>query len=132
MAVYQGAGDRNYPGLKRQSKNREPGFDFIEAEEALAHAEAAPHRLPFSPILPVAISASQVALPCSAAWHLKTLPVSRSISQTVSSLELSIPTNLVPTAVISVDSRIAAAMIAAPTNIGNDVPERSDEIARYP
>jgi len=42
------------------------------------------------------------------------------------------PTNLDPTTVISVDSKIAAAMMAAPINIGIAVPERSGVAARYP
>jgi hypothetical protein len=49
--------------------------------------------------------------------------VSRSTSHTVSSVGLSIPAYRVPTAVISVDSRIAAAMMAAPINIGSALPE---------
>jgi hypothetical protein len=51
------------------------------------------------------------------------LPVSRSISQTVSSDGLSMPTNRVLTTSISVDSRMAAAIIAAPTRTGIDIPE---------
>jgi len=83
-------------------------------------------------MLPVAISLSQVALPRAGARHLKTLPVSRSISHTASSLCASIPTNRVPTAVISVDSRIAVAIMAAPINIGIAIagPARSGEPVR--
>ena len=51
-----------------------------------------------------------------------------------SSVELSIPTNLVPTAVISVDSKIATAIMAAPINTGIAIPDiaRSGAAARYP
>jgi hypothetical protein len=60
------------------------------------------------------------------------VPVSRSISHTLSSAGLSIPTNLVPTAVINVDSKIAVAILAAPINTGIDIPGRSGAVARYP
>jgi hypothetical protein len=42
------------------------------------------------------------------------------------------PMNLEPTAVISVDSRIAAAIMAAPSNTGIEPPERSGMTGRYP
>ena len=42
------------------------------------------------------------------------------------------PTNRVPTAVISVDSRIAAAIMAAPINIGIELAVRSGMTGRYP
>jgi hypothetical protein len=60
--------------------------------------------------------------------------VSRSTSHTVSSVGLSIPTNRVPIAVISVDNKIAAAIMAAPINMGIELPKgaRSDVTARYP
>jgi hypothetical protein len=38
----------------------------------------------------------------------------------------------VPTAVISVDSKIAAAMVAAPINMGIEDPGRSGVTVRYP
>jgi hypothetical protein len=47
-----------------------------------------------------------------------------------SSFGLSIPTNLVPTAVISVDNRMAAAMTAEPMKIGNELAGRSAMTAR--
>jgi hypothetical protein len=49
-----------------------------------------------------------------------------------SSLELSIPTNLVPTAVTSVDSKTAAAIMAAPIKIAIELPKRSGATARCP
>jgi hypothetical protein len=47
---------------------------------------------------------------------------------------LSIPTNRVPIAVISVDNKIAAAIMAAPINMGIEFPKgaRSGVTARYP
>jgi len=42
------------------------------------------------------------------------------------------PMNRVPTAVISVDSRIAAAMRPEPTNTGNEIPARSGATVRLP
>jgi hypothetical protein len=38
----------------------------------------------------------------------------------------------VPTAVINVDSKIAAAMVAAPINMGIEDPGRSGVTVRYP
>src|SRR5258708_2655578 len=59
--------------------------------------------------LPVAVSASQVALPCSTARHLYRLPLSRSTSHATSSLEVSTAINRVPAANMRVDSRMDAA-----------------------
>jgi hypothetical protein len=44
------------------------------------------------------------------------------------------PTNRVPIAVISVDNKIAAAIMAAPINMGIELPKgaRSDVAVRYP
>ena len=41
-------------------------------------------------------------------------------------------TNRVPTAVISVDNKIAAAIMTAPIRIGIELPGRSVMTARYP
>jgi hypothetical protein len=49
----------------------------------------------------------------------------------LSSFGVSIPMNRVPTAVISVDSKIAAAIMPEPTNIGIELPERSGMTGRY-
>ena len=42
------------------------------------------------------------------------------------------PTNLEPTAVISVDNKMAAAIMAAPISIGIEDPGRSGVTPRYP
>jgi len=42
------------------------------------------------------------------------------------------PTNRVPTAVISVESRIAAAMMAEPINTDTEVPKCPEMIGRFP
>jgi len=42
------------------------------------------------------------------------------------------PTNRVPTAVISVESKIAAAMMAEPTNTDTEVPKGPGMIGRCP
>ncbi len=42
------------------------------------------------------------------------------------------PTNRVPTAVTSVDSKIAAAMMAEPINTDTEVPKCPDVIGRCP
>ena len=68
-----------------------------------------------------------------ARWEcISTLPVRRSINQTLSSVGLSMPTNRVPTAVTSVDSKIAAAMMAEPINTEPEVPKFPDATGRCP
>jgi hypothetical protein len=51
------------------------------------------------------------------------VPVRRSTSHALSSVGLSIPTYRLPSELTSVDSKIAAAIMAAPISVGIEFPE---------